>query len=379
MNMNTPIEPDPLTHPFGEKEKKSFFTSGTIVFVVVAVFSFVVFCFYGKNDSATLSESKPELQDQQSDDEKEKAKQKELIAYLQQHPDDEFAHFQLGQLIQNRAPFQALENFSRVTPRHPRYFEAVDAIAEIALAQDLPNRAKSALITLVREFPKESRYFEELARLLFKEGDTDKALGYANRSIELGATQAQDYLLVADILKQAGRVNEMSAPLKQALYLDPESYRAHLDLAYAALYSGDLSTAERETRWCLQHQPESVVPLRYLASINRNRGKIDAALSNVEQALLINPHDYESLLLKADLLMFQKNGQEAYDLLKPLYSKRETDRRYLSALARAAGSIGKREEALELQRKNQQLIKTDDLRPSSLQSETVEGTQYRSP
>ena len=372
--MNTSPEPDHPTQPFEKKE--SFFSSGSIV-AVVGIFALLAFYFYGRSDSDSLKHAKPAAQNRVSSQTQDKSRQKELIAYLKQHPDDEFAHFQLGQLIQKRAPFQALENFSRVTPHHPRYFEAVKAIAEIAQGQDLPARAKPALLTLIREYPKENQYFEDLARILYQEEEYDRALNYANRSIELGANRAQDYLLVADILRQAGRTNEMSAPLKQALYLDPESYQAHLNLAYAALYSGDLRTAERETLWCLEQQPAAVVPLRYLASINRNRGEINDALSYLEQALLIDPQDFESLLLKADLLMFQKQGQQAYDLLKPLYSKREIDRRYISALARAAGLIGKREEALQLQRKNEQLIKADDLRPSSLQSETVEGSHTR--
>ncbi len=376
MIMNTSQEPDHLPQPFAKDEKGPFFSGGSIV-AIVGLGALLVFYFFDQNDSLSLKHAKPIKPNQTSIRNQEKARQKELIAYLQEHPDDEFAHFQLGQLIQKRAPFQALENFAHVTPRHPRYFEAVKAIADIAREQDLPARAKPALLTLVREYPEESRYFEDLARLLFQAGDYDRSLHYANRSIELGANRTQNYLLVAEILRYAGRINEMAAPLKQALYLDPESYQAHLNLAYATLYSGDLKTARRESLWCLKQRPDSVIPLRYLASINRNRGEVDEALSNLDQALLIDPQDFDSLLLKADLLIFQKQGQQAYDLLKPLYSNRETDRRYISALARAAGLMGNREEALQLQKKNQQLIKADDLRPTSLQSETVEDNHSR--
>ena len=376
MIMNTSPEPEKLSHPFAKKEKSTSFFSGVIV-AVVGLFALLIFYFYDRNDSTSLTETNSAKQNQTSSQNQNKTRQKELITYLQQSPDDEFAHFQLGKLIQNRAPFQALENFSNVTPQHPRYFEAVKAIAELAREQNLPKRAKPALLKLVRKYPEESQYFEELARLLFQKGNYNRALKYANRSVELGANQAQNYLLVADILRQVGRVSEMTAPLKQALYLAPESYQAHLNLAYASLYTGELATAERESHWCLEQQPDAIIPLRYLAEINRNRGEIDEAFARLEQALLIEPQDLESLLLKADLLMYQKRGQQAYDLLKPIYSRWETDRKYITALARAAGLIGKREEAVQLQRKNQQLIKADDLKPSSLQSETVEGTHRR--
>tara|TARA_R110002095_G_scaffold174863_6_gene152248 strand:- start:3337 stop:4476 length:1140 start_codon:yes stop_codon:yes gene_type:complete len=376
MNMNSQSEPDNLIKPFSKPEKGFFFSSGWIV-AGAGLVALLIFYLSGRKETDHSQKSEPAVKTQESGEKSDQARRKELIAYLQQHPDDEFAHFQLGELIKARAPFQALENFSHVTPRHPRYYEAVEAVAEIAMEQDLHLQAKPALFELIREYPEESRFQEKLARLLFKAGDSERALKYATRSIELGANQAQNYMLVADILRQAGRTSEMSGPLKQALYLEPELFEAHLNLAYAALYTGDLESAEREARWCLERQPASIISLRYLALINRNQGEMEAAVAQVDQALLIDPQDFESLLLKADLLIFQRKGQQAYDLLKPFYAERQTDRRFLSALARAAGLSGKREEALELQKKNQALIKEDDLKPSSLQSETVEETRFR--
>ncbi|WP_198000631.1 tetratricopeptide repeat protein [Gimesia fumaroli] len=372
--MNSQPESENLSKPFSKPEKRFSFSIGLIV-AVVGLLALLIYYFSDQSEVATLKQSEQTEEHQEAAAQAEKARRKELIAYLQQHPDDEFAHFQLGQLIQDRAPFQALENYSHVTSRHPRYYEAVEAIAEIAREQDLPDKAKPALLILVRKYPEERRFHEQLARLFFNAGKYDRALKYANRSIELGANQAANYLLVANILRQAGRTSEMVGPLKEVLFLEPDLYEAHLNLAYAALYTGDLKTAEREASWCLEQRPDSSTALRYLAIIDRNQGKVAAALSHVEQALQADPQDFESLLLKADLLIYQRSGQQAYDLLKPLYSAHQTDRRFVSALARAAGLIGKREEALQLQRQNQSLIKEDDLKPSSLQSESIEKTQ----
>lgn len=369
-------EPDKLTKPFSI-QKKSILFSGKSIVAVIGVAVLLIYYFYDRSDSSPSKKSDQVELTQGSEESQEKVKQKQLIAYLQQHPTDEFAHFQLGQLIKDRAPFQALENFSHVTPHHPRYYEAVEAIAGISLNQKLPKQAKKALVTLVRKYPQQSRYQDMLARLLLSEGDYDRALKYATRSIELGAEQAENYMLIANILRQAGRASEMSGPLKQVLFLEPELLEAHLNLAYAALYSGDLDTAEREARWCLKQNPLSNIALRYLAQIDRNHGRIPEAFSHIEQALVIDPEDFESLLLKADLLIYQREGQQAYDLLKPLYLQHQTDRRFITALSRAAGLVGNREEVLQLQRQNQLLIKEDDLKPSTLQSETVEDSHSR--
>lgn len=369
--MNTPSDPDQKLRPFHPAEKK-LWSTGTI-FALIGCVALVLFLWMKRSPSS--SGPAPSGPQKSASQKSEKERQQELIAYLQQHPQDEFAHFQLGELIRQRAPFQALENFSHVTPQHPRYLKAVAAIAEIAQEQNLPDRAKPALQILVRQDPDNSHYQAALARLYLQEGRYRRALRYARRCVELKPEDADKQLLMAEILRKAGRTSEMLAPLKQALFLEPDSYHAHLSLAYAALYTGDLATAEREARWCLEQQPESIIALRYLATIDRNRGKLETALKHVEQALLIDPNDFESLLLKADLLIYQRQGQAAYALLKPLYAEHQTDRHYISALARAAGLAGNREEALRLQKQNQQLIKEDDLRPSSLQSDSVEKKQ----
>ncbi|QDT91954.1 tetratricopeptide repeat protein [Gimesia algae] len=370
--MNRLTEPEKLTNASAQQKRTPLFSSGFLILAggcIVLIISLLI-----QGESGNSQPSQPAASEAVTQN-SEKVKRKELIAYLQQHPDDEFAHFQLGELIQDRAPYQALENFSHVTSQHPRYYEAVEAIAEIALEQGLNDRAISALMILVRQFPEERRFQKSLAQLLFAQGKSNWALRYARRNIELGGEQAADYLLVAEILRQAGRTIEMTGPLKQALYLEPDLYEAHFNLAYAALYSGDLETATREAKWCLAERPDSTAALRYLALIKRNQGNIEQSISYIDQALSVDPKDLECLLLKADLLIYQRKGEQAYALLKPLYPTQQTDRRYVSALARAAGLAGKREEAFELQQLNQRLIKEEDLRPSSLQSESVQKTQ----
>lgn len=370
MNMNSQPEPDHSGQPFSQPEQRRSSYIGLIV-AGLGLLALLYFTLDRAPNDAVDTSSNAETT-AEADAGAEKARRKELIAYLQQNPDDEFAHFQLAQLIQERAPFQALENYSHITEQNPHYFEAQEAVANIAQAQNLPEKAKPALMKLIREYPEEPRYQQQLARLLYETGDYQRALPYAVRSIELGQKQAADYLLVAEILRRAGRTSEMIAPLKEALFLEPDSYDAHQNLAYASLYTGDLKTAEREANWCLKQQPQSSTMLRYLAMIERSRGNRQQALAYIDQALKREPHDIENLLLKADLLIYQRQGQQAYDLLKPFYSEHQQDRRYISALARAAGSIGKREEALKLQQQNQALIKAEDLKPSSLQSESVQ-------
>ena len=370
--MNTPLKPDHLSPSVLPRERKAL--SAGVVVALVGCGGLLLFLLLdrGQTPSAEKSSAGSEPVVKQKT---EKERQKELVVYLQQHPHDEFAHFQLGELIRKRAPFQALENFSHVSPGNPHYLEAVEAIASIALAQDLPEKAKPALQTLIRQDPDNAQTQAALARLYLQEGRYRRALRYARRCVALEPERVENQLLMAEILRGAGRISEMREPLKQAIYLEPESYSAHLSLAYAALYSGDTATAEREARWCLSHQADSTTALRYLAMIDRNRGEIQAAMKNIDQALEIDPTDFDCLLLKADLLIYERQGEAAYDLLKPFYAEQKTNRHYVTALARAAGLTGKRAEALQLQQLNQRLIKDEDLRPSSLQSDSVEKKQ----
>ena len=137
----------------------------------------------------------------------------------------------------------------------------------------------------------------------------------------------------------------MIEPLQTAVRIDPSYYEARSNLAYAALRTGDLATARVQAEWCHQAKPRDVFAIRTLATIARDEGRFDDARLLLKEALALQPADLDSRILEADLLLFERQPQAAYDRLKDLYEQHATTVRYLGVLARAAAASGRREEA----------------------------------
>lgn len=176
-------------------------------------------------------------------------------------------------------------------------------------------------------------------------GEYLTALEHVDRAIALRPERVEPHLLRAELLFREHRSDEMIPSLKRAIELDPARFEAHANLAYALRYTGRLNEAEREARWCLSRRPDFVPVRRILAEIHRDRGDLDAARDEVRRALQFDPHDLDSRLLEADLLIYGREFEAAYERLTPLLPRHPRNRRLLAALARSAQMTGRLDEA----------------------------------
>jgi tetratricopeptide (TPR) repeat protein len=175
--------------------------------------------------------------------------------------------------------------------------------------------------------------------------DYRSALDHVDRAIELRPQAVDGYLLKSELLFRLHRSDEMIPWLKRAIQLDPQRFEAHANLAYALRYSGRLDEAEREVRWCLQRRPRFVPAVRIQAEIQRDRGNLKQAADELRRALEIDPHDLDSRLLQANLLLYQRQYEAAYRRLVSLRPSHPRNRRVLAALERAARMTGRPDEA----------------------------------
>jgi predicted Zn-dependent protease len=183
------------------------------------------------------------------------------------------------------------------------------------------------------------------AERLARRGDYLAALEQVDRAIALRPERVEPHLLRAELLFREHRSDEMIPSLKRAIELDPARFEAHANLAYALRYTGRLDEAEREARWCLSQRPDFVPVRRVLAEIHRDRGDLDAARDEVRRALQFDPHDLDSRLLEADLLIYEREFEAAYERLTSLLPRHPRNRRLLAALARSAQMTGRLDEA----------------------------------
>jgi tetratricopeptide (TPR) repeat protein len=193
--------------------------------------------------------------------------------------------------------------------------------------------------------PKDSWVQLSLAQTFYRQRDLTLALHHAQLAVELDPSQAGPYFLVAELLDDLDRHADMIPPLRNVLGLQPENYAAHLNLCYAYSKTGQPEAARKEAEWCLARHPKDLDARRLLATAARDEGRTDEAKAELAKALELAPEDVNSRLLEAELLLFDRQAEQAFQRLQPFYQRYPNELRLVALLAQAAAAAGRSEEA----------------------------------
>ena len=280
-----------------------------------------------------------------------------LRSQLQLDPDSTTAKLRLAKLLQDSSPDEALEYLQKIPASDPQRANAVQQIAVLCILHNKTSEAEAALLELTEKSPDSLGPQLSLAELYFQNQKPESALPLAVKAANLAPDRAQTFLLLAEIHDDMLHPEKMIEPLQQAILLEPDFYEAHLNLAYAYNKTGQPALAEEQARWCLGRNAREVAALRILAAAARDLGDFEAAKQHLKTASQIEPSNLDCRILEADLLLYERKPQEAYERLRELYDSHQQTVRYLGALARAAASAGKREEARELHQRVAELLK----------------------
>jgi tetratricopeptide (TPR) repeat protein len=276
---------------------------------------------------------------------------------IQRDPDSTAAKMRLAKLLQDSNPDEAIEYLQQIPVSDPQRANAVQQIAVLCILHHKISEAETALLELAEKSPDSLGPQLSLAELYFENQKPEAALPFAVRASEIASDRAQTFLLLAEIHDEMLHPEKMIEPLQQAIRLEPDFYEARLNLAYAYNQTGQPALAEEQARWCLGVNPREVSALRILALAARDQGDFEAAKQHLKTASQIEPRNLDCRILEADLLLYERKPQEAYERLRELYDSQQQTVRYLGALARAAASAGKRDEARELHQRVAELLK----------------------
>ncbi len=182
------------------------------------------------------------------------------------------------------------------------------------------------------------------AEIQFRQNNRQRAIALAEQAAQLQPARTDRWFRLAEYYDRTNNWQAMIGPLKRILTLEPENYEAHAQLAYAFHAIGNLNEARPLAEWCVKKEPNDVFPTRLLAAIARDEAEMELAETYVRRALLISPRDVESRIVEADLLMFRRDPETAYQRLSEI-QEGQSSFRYLGALARAAAATGRIREA----------------------------------
>ncbi|MEZ6061886.1 MAG: tetratricopeptide repeat protein [Planctomycetaceae bacterium] len=321
----------------------------SVLAVLIAVGAACVWYFSG--NASQLEQARQAVQR----DEKQSAL-RHYARHLHESPDDHAVRLELAEFLKPVDAGLALRHLQKIPQAAPEYPAAIWHIAHIAVVSGQDELAEESLLKLDKARPNDAAVALNLAELYFRTERFSDALPWVEQASSLQPDRAGTWLLLAEVLDRLKRTGEMLPPLKKAVELAPDLYAAHANLAYALQAAGQLQEAEAEARWCLDRQPTDVRVRRWLAMIRRDLGDLDDAMQQIRLATAEAPEDADCRMLEADLLLFQRQAEDAYQVLVPLYSACSGRRDYLSNLSRAAAMSGRRDEARRYQQEVVNLI-----------------------
>lgn len=212
----------------------------------------------------------------------------------------------------------------------------------VELREDLRELSKARRAAERGDFEAALQHADTAAAILSKATGSSSDSNRANQSDSIAIS-----LLQSELLFRLHRTDEMLEPLETVLQLDPDHFEAHANLAFALRYCGMLDEADQHVQWCLERQPDFLPVRRIQAEILRDRGDSKSALEKVRELLLAVPRDLDCHLLQAELLMYGREFELAYQNLLPLDEQFRLDHRFASTMAQLCRVTGRTEKALE--------------------------------
>lgn len=282
------------------------------------------------------------------DDRSSQESQLSLEQRFELNPDDDELRIRLAESLASTNAPRSFELLTGIEADSERAFDAARG-AYLVARQHLPEQLESAVQRLGEVGEGQLGACLTVAEHYFNSGQAQKALDFALRATELDANRKESWLLLADVYDAISQPASAVQPLRKAIQLDPDEFAAHANLAHSLFAAGQKAEAEKEVEWCLSRQPSNHHVLRILADIQRSEGEIDGAMKTIQLAIDADPDDLRCLVLQADLFIYQRDGEKAYAILSPLRGTHETNRPFLSTLARAAAMSGRRKEARQIQ------------------------------
>jgi tetratricopeptide (TPR) repeat protein/predicted Ser/Thr protein kinase len=147
---------------------------------------------------------------------------------------------------------------SGVSERERLFIEALDADA-----RGDEDRFIALHEVLVRTYPNDPIFHNNLGGRYARRGEWDKALAEAEASIRLAPKRAGGYQVAASVLMELQRLQDAKGVLHQAIAAGLDSAQIHRSLLYIATAENDVTAQGKELAWFKSPDP---VALRHVAN-----------------------------------------------------------------------------------------------------------------
>jgi tetratricopeptide (TPR) repeat protein len=159
------------------------------------------------------------------------------------------------------------------------------------------------------------RVWLRLASSLVRMERADEALAAADQAVARAPDSPQVHAVQALALALAGRFDEAFHALDKAKRLDPDSPRVWADRAYVLKRAGRYTDALEAFQQSVVHNPAGIDNRINLALLYQDLGQLDQAVSQIDEAIKVDPNNARAHFARAELLLLQgdyRNGWAEY-------------------------------------------------------------------
>lgn len=189
--------------------------------------------------------------------------------------------------------------------------------------------AESMFKEILKKEPKNSEVVHNLGVIEIARNNYEEAVKHFINATKMNPKNFQSYFLLADCYMNLGEYKKAEAALNNANSIKSDEF-ALLKLAGVELELGDLKKAENIYNQILSKNPNFYDASVGLAKIRLEKGKVDEAMTLVNEALS-NGNRGEANYVKASILILYKMEQEALDELSVALSESPNNTKYLLA------------------------------------------------
>jgi tetratricopeptide (TPR) repeat protein len=297
------------------------------------------------------------------------------VAYEHLKQLDQASHYL--EMAKNRAPNnpdveRSLAAYYRDTREYNKAIDALntirnpkpDVIAELAYTYGLGGRLEDASRVYGQAADLQPRNLQlqlSAAQAAVAIVAYDRAANFLRRAAEIDPNYYRLHSIRGQIAQASDRQEEAArefqtavdnlpaTPAEGALY--PVQLHMNLIFLYQNLDQPDqaqkeLSIARRLIAGIDEQGPDRAVFLRLRGVIHMDSGELDAALSDMNQSLVLTPNDPNSLQLDGDVLMKLGRNEEAISVFKQVMAIDPHSRFALTSLGYASRAAGKNDDAM---------------------------------
>jgi putative PEP-CTERM system TPR-repeat lipoprotein len=264
----------------------------------------------------------------------------------------------LGQTMLGLGQFQQLLDDTQKLSGNDTSAEISTLRGNAFLALDKTQEAKKLFEQALEKQPHFPDALVGMAKYSLMQQDVDTAIRFSDEAVEKNPRSAEAWLFRGDLLRILGKTEPALAAYSEVIKLKPNSAPAYLNKAFLEIGAGNFDSAKADVEAARKATPGSLLVFYTQAMLDYSQGKHAAALESLQQIFRAAPDHMPSLLLGgavqlalgslpqaeqhlkqylekdprnlyarkllASVLLKNREGQRAIDILTPVLKDKNT-------------------------------------------------------